>query len=947
MSFDKEIGAPFTLASLPKSIGQSHGRTHAASVCSINGTKKRKRTEIAVGLDGEGISIYSLQNPHLATSYALPPQTSFTSAPYSIYRKGSTKRQPRRYTYALVAESTSGAKAQLVCFAEETRADGTTDTTKSTYTPSTTSQTVIAIDVLPVPSGGSQKDPSHDVLVVFDGGEVICLSADLEVVRWVASLRSLAPSKEEDLWIEHASLSTAKAVIRGLLRSRQDIAAILNPSLDDISDLLDLTQVLCVVSRRAGNHRTLGLFQLHPRSPDLPASHLPPPKHLSTWDIPSSPSTTSSDSRSPTHSIHANTGALHSLTDEGLLSYDFSGTVPKFTSQLPVEPIGAVSFLRISQDLMFIASPKSCRVLDSKYNSIQATLNLESSRKSAVRDSKKRKHTESETVDRSSNVPALVSYYADLGQAVGIWRDEVVGFQLEGSLTRKRIKTDGMRLIDSLGKGLSPKGTPVGKETHDWQKWQDKTAKLDRYASKGKIAKFEELFASDLGIELEGQNDQEQGGTLSNLTNGDNDTIMVNGDTHAGDASEDLPRKWRLEKASLHLPSLEHHRDYALYSLNRIFRWVESPPSERPRGCLKIDFFPPNVFQWLLSSGYLTKESIRRAISEHSPAKLDLTAPITDGDITRAIVDFDPELHILSAMLNQSHFLPIGEVVEAIKLIMQGLDDQPRTEDANKLLTNGVHPAADEMEVEVASELEAASHEIDRALAILDDGISIRNNTLRPALIRLHTFPPPVVSSTLRSMLRRHDLESLVRLLHHEFKNGGWASQHDTAEPESPAVELSSEEADDSAVVIIASLLSCTIDAIGPATWLAAIGGSGQEDPTEDLILDLSEATSIAITGFWEARYIRGLVTELLRYASKIPKSHKRSSKTLEKQGKPFALDLKPDDLPMLPMGSKPDPGVEKTKAGKGGKKKERSAREMGMLISQRVPKYSFERIVM
>jgi hypothetical protein len=38
--------------------------------------------------------------------------------------------------------------------------------------------------------------------------------------------------------------------------------------------------------------------------------------------------------------------------------------------------------------------------------------------------------------------------------------------------------------------------------------------------------------------------------------------------------------------------------------------------------------------------------------------------------------------------------------------------------------------------------------------------------------------------------------------------------------------------------------------------------------------------------------------------------------------------------------------GIEKTKQGKGGRREERSKREIGMLISKKVPKYSFERIV-
>lgn len=61
MSFEKSIGSPYTLASLPKPIKSSNGQVHVAGLCSLSGIKKRKRTEIAVGLDGEGVSIYSVR----------------------------------------------------------------------------------------------------------------------------------------------------------------------------------------------------------------------------------------------------------------------------------------------------------------------------------------------------------------------------------------------------------------------------------------------------------------------------------------------------------------------------------------------------------------------------------------------------------------------------------------------------------------------------------------------------------------------------------------------------------------------------------------------------------------------------------------------------------------------------------------------------------------------
>lgn len=60
MSSDRELGEPFTIATLPKPSRSGTGRTHVASVHSINGIKKRKRTEVVVGLDGEGLSIYAV-----------------------------------------------------------------------------------------------------------------------------------------------------------------------------------------------------------------------------------------------------------------------------------------------------------------------------------------------------------------------------------------------------------------------------------------------------------------------------------------------------------------------------------------------------------------------------------------------------------------------------------------------------------------------------------------------------------------------------------------------------------------------------------------------------------------------------------------------------------------------------------------------------------------------
>lgn len=772
------------------------------------------------------------------------------------------------------------------------------------------------------------------MLATFENGDVVCLSADLSTVRWVANLRAAGSQKDETFKIENVSVSTARNVVRGLLRSREDITALLSTDSSDASDLLELTQILCVIGQSANGSRSLQLLQVQPRNADLPSTQLQPLKHLLSASLPKPSSILLRTDSTATYSLHATSGALHILVDGGIISYDLSGTVPKITSELLLSEAKIDSFSRISQDIVFTTAPGSCRVFDVKYSSLQAYLSLGPAPASDDA-SKKRKHAQPES--ETSATPQVVAYYAELGLVVAVRDDELLGMQYGGTNARKRVKTEGTLLIDALGKGIAkPK---AGAES---AKWADRKEKLDRYASKSKIAKFEGVLASCLGIPLEKKTDaqskqenEEQGGPLTNgvgpsIPKEDAKVVEKVDD----EASEDQLRKWNIPTA---IPESQRqsHRQHALYALSKIFKFEGST--------LKVAFFPPNVFQWLLQIGHLTKESIRRAHLDESPELAHTIPKITDGDIVKAIVAFDPELHLLSAMLNHKHFLPIGEVVEAIRLLTQSLDDKPSTaDDTPQLLTNGTVP---ETAMDIDTELDAATTEVDHALTVLDNGITLRSNTLRPALTRLHTFPAPLISSTLRSVLPRRDLESLIRLLHFELKNGGWSSQYDFIP--SSDTDAPDDSPDDHAVTIIASLLSSTLDAIGAGAWLAGVRNADASDDGKDIIDALHADTSEALNGFWEARYMRGLLGEFLRYASNLPKSNKPSVKSLENQSKPFEMPgVKEDDLPMLPLGGKGDMGIEKTKQGKGGKREERSKREIGMLISKKVPKYSFERIV-
>jgi len=53
--------APYTIASLPKPLDKENGQTRATPVYGLKDSKKRKRHEVVVGVDGESVSIYNVR----------------------------------------------------------------------------------------------------------------------------------------------------------------------------------------------------------------------------------------------------------------------------------------------------------------------------------------------------------------------------------------------------------------------------------------------------------------------------------------------------------------------------------------------------------------------------------------------------------------------------------------------------------------------------------------------------------------------------------------------------------------------------------------------------------------------------------------------------------------------------------------------------------------------
>lgn len=54
------IQKPYTLAEIPRDITGASGNILSGDVFAVTGSKKRKRTELALAIDREGVNIYDV-----------------------------------------------------------------------------------------------------------------------------------------------------------------------------------------------------------------------------------------------------------------------------------------------------------------------------------------------------------------------------------------------------------------------------------------------------------------------------------------------------------------------------------------------------------------------------------------------------------------------------------------------------------------------------------------------------------------------------------------------------------------------------------------------------------------------------------------------------------------------------------------------------------------------
>lgn len=772
-------------------------------------------------------------------------------------------------------------------------------------------------------NAGVGSGNTADLLAVQEDGEIRCYGGtDLEE-RWVSPATALGrdvASSYKDPKVEFAQLTDAFSASQGILKGRQDALAIFPQEVTEDGFNPEIL-VLITKSGQDANTRTLHVVSLPRRSS---TTFLPGYTHsvesLLTVQIPSVASARAGATKA-SFNIQASAGILQQLDDEVLTTFDLNDALPK--QQSSFRTVGGQSFLRLTNTSIIVSSERFITIYNPKFRSMLASVELGNP---SDTQGQKRKRDDRPVNGNLARSCKFVAYFPKLGSAVAILDNQLVGVQLEGQHDRQgRLRAAGL-LIDSIGRSVKDQYRPsraskksklgdsltLGKllpgSLGQEQLFIKESTQIDNQFSEGKIDadNFDRAMASALGIEW----------------SSDQDFPMANGD---------LPKK----KASGR-PSLSQiDRRWVIYALSKIFTWSED---ENNTLRLAIALYPPHTFLWLMESGQLTVSNVELALSKYS----DLDTPVLPGLLVESIVEIDQDMDLLLGLLAKN-YLGAAELLHAIRKLMESLGllgQNPASK--QKLLTNGEE--ADAIDGETEEDIERLEAEIEKDLELaeyqLGPGSGLRGEALSIALAKLYKSPNHTIVHALQTTFTNQEVVCLIYLLRFELAKGAWTTKYTDADED----DMIDEEAPETAIVLLSSLLNNCIDAIGAGGWLTGEARLMDGDPfeAEELISSLKLEVSAAMEGIMSQVYFKGIFSEMIKYGDAVNEALPKPKKSKDA---PIILRTADEDLITLPMGLKAEKQISLMKVGVGGAIHKRTMRDIGHQKSQKVGKYTRERI--
>jgi hypothetical protein len=859
----------------------------------------------------------------LITSYALPPQSLFTCAPTSL-RTRASKSVVERRTYV----STTGPYPQITLFVELVEGSGPTRSTSVTCKVESSHQPIIYMGAITSTWSSAAAENTSDLLVVKKDGEIQCYDGETLHEKWTSppsALRREFSTPRGEFNVEFAHLTNAHTASQGILKGRQDVFALFP---QEITQEGFNPEILVIVTKpKDSTDRILHIVSLPRRSVVKQNGFKHSVDSLLAVEILSSATTKTPTGNPTSFGIQVSAGILQILENEVLTTFDLSNTLPKVNSTLFC--IGAQSFLRLSSTSIMVSSDRSVNVYNPKYQSKLATVELELGPNG---DSLKRKRDAFEaTGENVTSCCKFVTYFQKIGVAVAVSDNNLVAIQVEGQHdSRGKLRAAGL-LIDSIGRSVRDherpgRGGGDSKKTlsHECStldaylpgsmggtKWEKQKAGAETLFSEKNVVEFDALMISHL-----------QGRTP--MDNGSHRYAGKDKRLQAWESSPDADRRW------------------VLFALSKIFTVSRTEADEYS---LYISFYPPNTFMWLATNGYMTVTNIESALRSNGTSILSIAA----GQLVNAIIEMDPDMDLLLAVLAKN-YLGAAELLHAIRKLMASLGllgENPSTKQG--LLTNGGSLETVEDIEEQLTKLEAeAEQDLELAEYQLGTGSGIRADALSLALSKLYKCPNAAIIHGLQTTFTSQEIVGLVYLLRFELSRGSWITRY--LELDQMEVVDADAEVPDNAIILISSLLNNCVDAVGAGGWLTGEARLVDGDPfeAEDLISSLKLEVSAALEGIEEAVYLKGLTSEMIRYGDGVQAAlPKPASETqTEKRSKPIILPAMDQDIRTLPLGLKAEKQISRLKVAAGGAVHKRTRRDIGHLKSQKVGKYSRERII-
>ncbi|KAL8699445.1 MAG: hypothetical protein Q9224_001409 [Gallowayella concinna] len=890
-----------TLAEVPTNPFEHKHRILSSEVLSSHGVSKKKRSEIALAVNNHSIGIYNIRSGVIVASYAVSPMTTFTCPPCSTKLLKNGQGESRSITYCSIVDP----RPKILCFSEESRNSTNYDAklTKSYFDLPEHGVPIVHIDVLSTPSGDTTTT-ILDILCVHQDGRVSCYDENLTRRTWgpqAATARNSQMAPKELQVIQASSVSIAQAR-KTILKDHQDVLGLLDANPGNFTADLLLLLTRSVQDSQTSTQRELTLRVLAIKSLQSIESEFRRSKDDRIEEIVSLkiPEPEGVRGKEGLFSIHTSSGSLYHGTS-GLLSiYDLTALTPRLVRTMTLDGShNALSYVRISSNIIATVSENSLEILDTQFNSFRAKYDLTLPKKKppkAPRDGAK-------TPGPLPRDAELLTYHSPSRSAIVLLGRSLLSVDLSLSIeprssSRKR-KRNGL-LIDAIGRGSlaedtkqpPPKrrsgpslalGSFVGSHGGN-EEWSKKEEALNALLENGDHLAFDRAVTS----ELDNIDRPLEGGAVASYTP-------------------------------------EHKVDYVF---SKMFSTEGCGWTNQKRiniGIrLHIKSFNQQAWRYLVQKGLVSSERLEASFKRRG--LMEGNNVLQEGELIRALVDWDQSLDSLLFLLQSPCLIHTSEICYALKTTIARFS-MLAAPDGLKLLDYGDEPISQHLDSGDDTNLANADPSIPPQRASVD---SNHLHTLFDMIVaRCDACPARAMTKALKAQLSKNELQKLIILLRTKLRQDGWLSPY-TEDGLTVSLE---RQHHDREISMIGKLLNCVVDGLGTGGWLLNNGVADDGTEAVETVTNMQAEISTALEGVWEANYLRGLLGELLL-----------CGKGALARTRPKA-DWRNASSKALPLGLKVVQDVSLTRVGAGGELQKRSRRDIGKLKSRRVPEYSFERI--